>query len=102
MNLSSNFNGPTGVEREASLIPHADDALIDEFFPSITTHPSFTDFGDLAKYEIMKDSLPTCYWFDIGKHLSLPIFFVFRHIKCGGLLYVLVTPRNPIPEFLVS
>ncbi|PHT38406.1 hypothetical protein CQW23_21979 [Capsicum baccatum] len=102
MKLPSNFNGPTGVEREASLIPHSDDALIDEFFPSITTQPSFTDFGDLAKYEIMKDSLPICYCFDIRQHLSFPIFFVFHHIKCRGLLYVLVTPRNPIPEFLVS
>ncbi|PHU01867.1 hypothetical protein BC332_27118 [Capsicum chinense] len=89
MNLPSNFNGPTRVEGEASLIPHVDDALIAEFFPSITTQSSLADFGDLAKYEIMKDGLPTFYWFDAGQHLSLLIPFVFRHIKCGGLLYVL-------------
>ncbi|PHT33319.1 hypothetical protein CQW23_25119 [Capsicum baccatum] len=37
----------------------------------------------------MKDGLPTFYWFDTGQHLSLLIPFVFRHIKYGGLLYVL-------------
>ncbi|KAM3203755.1 hypothetical protein P3L10_031381 [Capsicum annuum] len=77
MNLPYNFNGPTRVEGEASLIPHVDDALIAEFFPSITTQSSLADFGDLAKYEIMKDGLPTFYWFDTGQHLSLLIPFVF-------------------------
>ncbi|PHT81919.1 hypothetical protein T459_14934 [Capsicum annuum] len=89
MNFPSNFNGPTRVEEEASLFSHVDNALIVEFFPFITTQSSLADFGDLVKYEIMKDDLPTFYWFDTGQHLSLPIPFVFRHIKCGGLLYVL-------------
>ncbi|PHT31876.1 hypothetical protein CQW23_28213 [Capsicum baccatum] len=89
MNLPSNFNGPTGVEREASFIPHVEDALIAEFFPSITTQSSLANLDDLAKYEIKKDGLPTFYWFDTGQHLSLPIPFVFQHIKYGGLLYVL-------------
>ncbi|PHU07935.1 hypothetical protein BC332_24424 [Capsicum chinense] len=89
LNFSFNFNGPIGVKGEASLIPYADDALIVEFFPSITIQPSLADFGDLSKYEIMKDGLPTCYWFDTGQYLSLSIFLVFQHIKCGGLLYVL-------------
>ncbi|KAF3666294.1 hypothetical protein FXO38_09133 [Capsicum annuum] len=89
INFPSNFNGPTRVEEEASLFSHVDDALIVEFFPFITTQSSLADFGDLVKYEIMKDDLPTFYWFDTGQHLSLPIPFVFRHIKCGGLLYVL-------------
>ncbi|PHT51898.1 hypothetical protein CQW23_06360 [Capsicum baccatum] len=86
-NTSVVFDG--GVKREAPLIPYVDDALIVEFFPSITTQPSLADFGDLSKYEIMKDGLPTCYWFDTGQYLSLSIFLVFQHIKCGGLLYVL-------------
>ncbi|KAM3200678.1 hypothetical protein P3L10_033040 [Capsicum annuum] len=77
MNLPSNFNGPIGVEGEASLIPHVEDALIVEFFPSITTQSSLADFDDLAKCEIKKDGLPTFYWFDTGQHLSLPIPFVF-------------------------
>ncbi|KAF3650474.1 hypothetical protein FXO38_17139 [Capsicum annuum] len=89
LNFSSNFNGPIGVKGEASLIPYADDALIVEFFLSITTQLFLADFGDLSKYEIMKDGLPSCYWFDTGQYLSLSIFLVFQHIKCGGLLYVL-------------
>ncbi|KAM3359912.1 hypothetical protein P3S68_019623 [Capsicum galapagoense] len=89
MNLPSNFNGPIGVEGEASLIPHVEDALTAEFFSSITTQSSLADFDDLEKYEIKKDGLPTFYWFDTRQHLSLPIPFVFRHIKCGGLLYML-------------
>ncbi|KAM3359275.1 hypothetical protein P3S68_022208 [Capsicum galapagoense] len=88
-NLPSNFNGPTRVEGEACLIPHVDDGLIVDFFPSITTQSSLDDFGDLTKYEIMKDGLPIFYWFDTRQHLSLPIPFVFQHIKCCGLLYVL-------------
>ncbi|PHT36852.1 hypothetical protein CQW23_24552 [Capsicum baccatum] len=66
MNLPSNFNGPTRVEGEASVIPHVNVALIVKFFPSITTQSSLADFGDLAKYEIMKDGLPIFYWFDTG------------------------------------
>ncbi|KAF3676355.1 hypothetical protein FXO38_04318 [Capsicum annuum] len=89
MNLPSNFNGPTRVEGEASLIHYDNNSLIAEFYPSITTQSSLADFGDLAKYEIMKDGLPTFYLFDTEQHLSLLIPFVLRHIKCGGLLYVL-------------
>ncbi|PHU05677.1 hypothetical protein BC332_26499 [Capsicum chinense] len=89
MDLPSNVNGPTRVEGEASLIPHVNVALIVKFFPSITTQSSLADFGDLAKYDIMKDGLPTFYWFDTRQHLSLTIPFMFWHIKYDGLLYVL-------------
>ncbi|KAH0716806.1 hypothetical protein KY290_016294 [Solanum tuberosum] len=92
--LISDFDEPIGVDVYVSLIPHDDVLVIAEFFPFIFKQSSLANFGDLAMCESVTDGLPTCHWFDTGKHVSTFIPFVFRLTKYDHYLSATEFDKN--------
>ncbi|KAG5572080.1 hypothetical protein H5410_061846 [Solanum commersonii] len=73
------------------LIPHDDDAEIDESFPCLFNQSYLADFWALAVCESMTDGLSTCYWFDT---VSQSITSAFRCRKYGDHVSATDFDRN--------